>query len=325
MDDTKPIGSISEYYFNAGPVPIVQWQSSREPPADLQAFWDKHLRAMRQKPMHLAIQHMPSPWPDVLVDRLDFVNHRGNPMVAYLSRRVSESTALPVALNVYPPMRENQPKPAQRGMVTLTFCGSLQGACRQAGQTEDQTLWARAQSLDDCYWLDVVLDGVRALDAAIEHPWTLPAAMVTGGSRGGWYSMALAAVAPDRVKLACFTSPCYSDVTMNMKLGYGSAAREIYEVFERDRAFTQGEIFTNFRYFDPLFLAGMIRTPVYFSAGLSDSICSAVGMTTAANKITFKPSIYLLDPVAGHGGCPQFGRIHQQMQQRWLDSFKQAR
>jgi cephalosporin-C deacetylase-like acetyl esterase len=140
--------------------------------------------------------------------------------------------------------------------------------------------------------------------------------LVSGGSRGGWYALALAAVAPERVALARFTSPCYSDVTMNQWLGFGSAAAEIYSTFERDRVCSGGRVWETFRYFDPLFLAEIVRTPVVFSAGLQDTICSAVGMTAAAHRIPQEFRTFLLDPEAGHGGSPWMSPIIRTAERR---------
>jgi cephalosporin-C deacetylase-like acetyl esterase len=216
---------------------------------------------------------------------------------------------MPAHLNVYPPMRNDKPAWPQQGYLGLTFCASLQGQCRLPAQKQDEDLWARSENLDECYWLDVVLDGVRAMDYVATRADSNGKVAVSGGSRGGWYTLALAAVAPDRVALARFTSPCYSDVTMNRQLGYGSAATEIYMRFERDRVKTAGRVFNNFQYFDPLFLAELIRTPVVFSAGLQDNICSAIGMTAAANRMPKEFCTYILDSEGHHGGSPWVGPI----------------
>lgn len=309
-DGDRRFGPLAEAYFNAGPVPIAQYRSPRQPPADLAAFWSARIEAMRARAFAAEPLPCPSPKADTEVRKLRLLNHRGNPMLVYLSRKKADQGRLPVELNVYPPMAADAPKPARPGWITLTFCGSLQGEARRPGQTANETLWARAESLDDCYWLDVVLDGVRALDYAASLPDSNGKAMVTGGSRGGWYSFALGAVAPDRVALARFTSPCYSDATMNRRLGHGSAAAEVYSVFARDEVRTGGRIFANFQYFDPLFLATLVRTRMCFSAGLQDEICSAVGMTAAAHAITAPETLFVLDPEGGHGGYPGIGQFY---------------
>lgn len=312
VDQNKRYGPVTEPYFNAGPVPIAKHQSDRQAPDDLQSFWDSKIAVMRKRPMNANITLVPSTKAGVICEKVSLENHRGNPMIVWVSRYADEPNPMPAQLNVYPPMRHVSPINPRRGSIGMTYCGSLQEACRLPGQIENESLWARAESLDDCYWLDVVLDGVRAMDYVATRSQSNGKVIVSGGSRGGWYSMALAAVAPDRVTLARFTSPCYSDVTMNMQLGYSSAAMEIYSNFERDRVLTHGKIFANFRYFDPLFLAQMIRTPVVYSAGLQDHICSAIGMTAAANRIVKPYCTFILDPQGGHGGSPWMGPINSQ-------------
>jgi cephalosporin-C deacetylase-like acetyl esterase len=311
IHDGQRYGPVSEPFFNAGKTPIANYHSDRKAPADLAEFWEKKIAAMRARPMRAEVTEVKSERPGVVVEKVRLDNHRGAPMVVWVTRRQNEEGPRPARLNVYPPMRAVGPAWPQPGSLGLTFCGSRQGECRLPEQTRDEGLWARAETLDESYWLDVVLDGVRAMDYVASRPDSNGRTIVSGGSRGGWYSLALAAVAPDRVALARFGSPCYSDVTLNQQLGNGSAATEIRIAFERDRVQTGGKVFQNFRYFDPLFLAELIRTPVVFSAGLQDGICSAIGMTAAANRMPKEFCTFVLDPEGGHGGSPWMGAINQ--------------
>jgi cephalosporin-C deacetylase-like acetyl esterase len=311
----KRFGPVSEPYFCSGAATIAEYRSNRKAPADLASFWQKKLAAMREVPMQAEVETMPSARPDVIVEKIKLRNHRGNPMQVIVTRKKSDEGKRAAHLNVYPPMRDDKPEWPRQGSLGLTFCGSLQGACRLPGQEHDEELWANSENLDECYWLDVVLDGVRAMDYVATRSDSNGQIVVSGGSRGGWYTLALAAVAPDRVALARFTSPCYSDVTMNRQLGYGSAATEIYKRFECDRVKTGGRVFANFQYFDPLFLAEMIRTPVVFSAGLQDNICSAIGMTAAANRMPKEFCTFILDSEGHHGGSPWMGPIIRSAEQ----------
>ena len=316
--DGRRYGPVAEPYFNGGPTTIAAYRSDRHAPADMRAFWEKEVAAMRKRPMRTQVTVMPSKRADVIVEKARIDNHRGNPMLVWVARRRGSQGRRPAHLNVYPPMRAHGPAWPRQGFLGITFCGSLQGDCRLPHQDDDETLWARAESLDECYWLDVVLDGVRAMDYVASRPDSTGHVIVSGGSRGGWYALALAAVAPDRVALARFASPCYSDVTMNRQLGYGSAATEIYTTFERDRVKSDGRVFANFRYFDPLFLAELIRTPAVFSAGLQDNICSAIGMTATANRMPKEFCTFVLDPEGGHGGSPWMHAINQAAEDRVL-------
>jgi cephalosporin-C deacetylase-like acetyl esterase len=304
-------GPSVEPYFNGGPTAIAEYRSPRKAPEDLLAFWDGKIAAMRARPMNAIIETLASERPGIVIEKVRLDNHRGNPMTVFVSRHAAAEGRHSAYLNVYPPMRAGKAERPQSGVLGLTFCGSLQGDNRLPGQENDEGLWARAENLDESYWLDVVLDGVRAMDYVATRPDSNGRTIVSGGSRGGWYAFALAAVAPDRVALARFTSPCYSDVTMNQQLGYTSAASEIYLAFERDRVKTDGKVFANFRYFDPLFLAELIRTPVVFSAGLQDSVTSAIGMTAAANRIAPEFRTFILDAEGGHGGSPWMRGISQ--------------
>lgn len=302
--DDKRFGPVAEPYFCAGKTTIAEYRSPRKAPEDLAVFWQRKIAVMRARPMKATITEVDSGRSDVIVEKITLDNHRGNPMVVWVSRKRADNGPRLAHLNVYPPMCAAKHVWPQGGRLGITFCGSLQGECRLPDQEKNETRWARAEDLDDCYWLDVVLDGVRALDYVATRPDSAGRTIVSGGSRGGWHALALAAVAPDRVAVARFTSPCYSDVTMNQRLGWGSAATEIYSNFERDRVKTGGQVFANFRYFDPLFLAELIRTPVVFSAGLQDNICSAIGMTAAAHRMSKEFCTFVLDPEGGHGGSP---------------------
>ena len=309
--DGAEYGPIAEPYFNPGREPLRSYRSPRRAPTDLAEFWQSRIAAMRRRPLNAKVEQIPGP-AHLLTWMISLDNHRGNPMRVFVTcHREDVGKKLSGELNVYPPMRATGTQNQPRGVLTVSFCGSLQGACRLPGVDRDAELWDRAEDLENSYWLDVVLDGVRALDAAATLPVSNGRFTVTGGSRGGWYAFALGAVAPDRVALASFTSPCYSDVTMNRELGWGSAASEIHQVFRRDELLDQGRRFANFRYFDPLFLAELVRTPFIFSAGLQDNICSAIGMTAAANRIDPKFCFFVLDPEGGHGGAVDLGAFHR--------------
>lgn len=313
--DGKAYGPISEPYFNGGDSPIAETKSPRQPPEDLESFWLAKISAMREVEFDAEELPVESPSASTTSQKFRITNHRGNPMIVYVSRHSSDGDAeLPFYLNVYPPMCAEAPPVAQPGYVTVTACGSLVGDARLPGQEKNETLWVRAESLDDSYWLDVVLDGIRVMDFVTSQPLVAPQGVVTGGSRGGWYALTMAALAPDRVALAGFASPCYSDVTMNRELGHGSAASEVHRVFFRDEKLTDGRVFANFRYFDPLFLTTLLKTDVVFSGGLRDQICSAIGMTAAANNIPDKQqAIYILDADGGHGGSPATGAIRKRL------------
>ncbi len=302
--DGTEFGPIPEPYFNPGDKPIRAYRSPRVAPEDMAAFWEKKIEAMRKRPFNAKIE--PFEGKKNLVNRqITLENHRGNPMRIFVSyHKTDAGKRLPGLMNVYPPMRATGTQNQPGGVLTISFCGSLQGEFRPAGAERNALLWDRAEDLENCYWLDVVLDAVRVLDFVATLPECNGDFTVTGGSRGGWYSFAIGAVAPDKVKLASFTSPCYSDVTMNRELGAGSAASEVHQVFKRDELLTEGRIFANFRYFDPLFLAEMVRTRFVFSAGLTDNICSAIGMTAAANRIKPEFCYFVLDADGGHGGSP---------------------
>ncbi|MFZ2653806.1 MAG: acetylxylan esterase [Victivallales bacterium] len=321
--DGKLFGPVSEPYFNSGKSPISGYKSPRTAPEDMEKFWKGKIGAMRQRPMNMKAQELVSPWEGVKVEKVTLENHRGNPMTVLISRRIDdEGKRLTARLNVYPPMKSDKPEPPQNNFIGVSFCGSLQGECKLPGQKRNEDLWARAESLDGCYWLDVVLDGIRAMDCVAERSYSNGKFFISGGSRGGWYSLALAATAPDRVILANFASPCYSDVTMNMQLGHSSAAGEIYTVFERDSKISGGRIFQNFRYFDPLFLSEIMKTNVLFSAGLQDNICSAIGMTAAANRMPENRCHFILDSEAGHAGSPYRGEFTQALEKYVPDSMK---
>jgi cephalosporin-C deacetylase len=309
--DGRRLGPVAEPYFCAGESTIANYHSPRKAPRDLASFWERKIADMRARPMNAMVSEIESDRPDVIVDKVSLDNHRGNPMIVWVSRIRADGGPRPAKLNVYPPMGRNKPVWPQGGHLGITFCGSLVGECRLPGQTQDEGLWARAEILDDCYWLDVVLDGIRVMDYVAGRPDSDGRVLVDGGSRGGWYTLALAALAPDRVALARFAVPCYSDVTMNRYLGYSSAATEIYSTFERDRVKTGGKVFDNFRYFDPLFLAELIRTRVIFSAGLQDHICSAIGMIAAAHRIPKEFCTFVLDAEGGHGDLPWIDGILQ--------------
>jgi cephalosporin-C deacetylase len=150
------------------------------------------------------------------------------------------------------------------------------------------------------YYRRVFTDGVRAVEAARNHPAIDPARIaVTGGSQGGGIALAVAGLVPDvgvtmpdvpylchyrRATTLVDTAP-YSEIT-------------VYCHTHRDRIDT---VFRTLSYFDGVNFAARIKARALFSVGLMDTICPPSTVYAAYNYVTSEKDIRIY-PYNNHEG-----------------------
>jgi cephalosporin-C deacetylase len=248
---------------------------------DFDAFWSRTLRAALAQPLNAALEPYAYPARGVRVRRASFDGFENGRIAGWLLE--PESPGRHPAVVVYHGYSGRSPGVFQllpwagQGFVVLSV------DCRgQNGSSTDGMVYPEghrpgfmtAGILDKnaYYYRYVYADGVRALEVAASLE-TVDADRigVLGGSQGGGLSLAAAALAPKRVKLAAPAVPflCHYERAVDM------AENPYREIGEYIKAWPQrrDHVFETLSYFDTMNLADHIRGRVLVSVGLWDLIC----------------------------------------------------
>lgn len=168
------------------------------------------------------------------------------------------------------------------------------------------------------YYRRVYADAVRAVSAAAAHPRVDGSrVLVSGASQGGGIALAVAALAPERVKLLCADMPFLCDfpraVTITDQPPYSEIVR--YLACHRARAET---VFRTLSYFDCVNFAPLVRARSLFSAACMDQVCPPSTVFAAYNAVGAEKEIrvYEFNQHEGGGSAQTLERLR--FTQRWL-------
>lgn len=162
------------------------------------------------------------------------------------------------------------------------------------------------QSPETYFYRRVFTDAARAIDAAASHPHVDAKRIgLTGGSQGGGITIAAAALAGKKVKLAMPDVPflcAYRRATSIVdSLPYGEITQ--YLKVHRNMA---AQAFGTLAYFDGVNFAKRITARCLFSVALMDTTCPPSTIFAAYNNVAAKKDIRVYD-FNNHegGGCFQ--------------------
>lgn len=151
---------------------------------------------------------------------------------------------------------------------------------------------------DTYYYRYVYADGVRAVElAASLESVDADRIGVTGVSQGGGLTLAAAALAPGRVKLA---APCVPYLC-HYRRAVDIAEYPYREIADYVRAWPQryGQVMETLSYFDNMNLADRIRGRVLISVGLCDLICPPSTIFAVINRLKCRKEVVVY-PCSGH-------------------------
>lgn len=291
-------------------MPLEQLRRYRPAPTrkkDFNDFWAKVIRAALAQPLGLTLRAQKYPARGVRVRRATFDGFEGGRIAAWLLE--PDAPGRHPALVVYHGYSSRSPTVwsllpwACQGFVVLGV------DCRgQNGSSTDGAVYPEGHrpgfmtagilSEDTYYYRYVYADGVRALEVAASLD-TVDAGRigVTGVSQGGGLSLAAAALAPRRVRLAgaCVPFLCHYRRSVDM------AEYPYREIADYVRAWPERceQVFQTLSYFDNLNLADRIRAKVLVSIGLWDLICPPSSIFAVVNRMKC-PKEVAVYPCMGH-------------------------
>jgi len=296
-------------------------------PADLDAFWADSLREARSH--DLAPVFTPTPNGLVTIDSysVSFPGFGGQPVAGWLQVPARAEGALPCVVQYVGYgggrglVHENTLW-AQAGYAHFVMDTRGQGSAWSVGVTDDSEGSGPAfpgvmtRGITDptrYYYRRLIVDAVRAVDAARSTPLVDPARVaVAGGSQGGGLAIAAAALA-DVVLAAMPDVPFLCDFPRALQLATEAPYDEIvrYLATHRDKT---GQVLTTLSYVDGAHLARLATAPALFSVALMDPTCPPSTVYAAYNSWAGPKRIEEY-PYNGHNGG---GPFQAAVQLAWL-------
>jgi cephalosporin-C deacetylase-like acetyl esterase len=302
-------------YCTPGDRPLAEYRGSRKPPVDFDAFWDARLAELAHVPPDPRTTEVRRNGAARLL-RVDLAGWRGARFNAYLS--------VPLAPGRYPVEMWGYPGSAidPASLLLPGTAIALHVNPRGVGDSPVPPgglapLWQVTDG-DPANFAacGIFLDTIRGIDHALTLEQADPRRLfVGGGSRGGYFALALAAL-DHRIAAASAGVPAYADLDLMGRLGWSSAARDAWTAWHGGDEAWRARSRKVWAYYDAVFLAGRIRCPIVVEAGMRDSICPAPGIIDAFNRIPALDKHLVLNPEHGHEGTALAGTLRSWQRER---------
>ncbi|MFD3518529.1 acetylxylan esterase [Streptomyces sp. NPDC058657] len=308
---------------------LTAHQSQLYVPTDFDAFWQETLAEARShggavKAERVTEQHLLS---TVEVDDVRFPGWNGEPVAAWLLRPRGAGSPLPVVVS-YAGYCGGRGLPTDHllwsaaGYAQLVVDSRGQGHDTPDRGEGDGTQWVEGfmtRGIDSPrhhYYRRLMTDCVRAVDAVAELPGLDSGrVVVSGGSQGGGLSLAVAALAPEKVAAAMADVPFLCHFREAARTSTEGPYQEIVKYLRWHSPHRVEEAFGPLDYFDAVHFATRASAPVLFSVGLMDPICPPSTVYAAFNHYAGDDRTMTVWPFADHGGG--FGR-NTAAQLKWL-------
>lgn len=170
-------------------------------------------------------------------------------------------------------------------------------------------------SPDTYYYRRLIVDAVQAVEAAAAHPGVDPQRVaVRGASQGGGLAIAVAALAPRRVRLMAADVPFLCHFRRAIEITDAQPYAEI-AAYLRCHRHRVAQALSTLAYFDGCSFAPRVRARCLFSVALMDLVCPPSTVFAAYNRVTAPKDIRVY-PYNQHEG----GDVFQTME--WLRLFR---
>lgn len=284
-------------YFDMPLEELERYRPELRVPADFDTFWQGTLEEARRYPLDARFE--PAHFGLATVETYDvtFSGYGGHPIKGWLLLPRQRPGPLPCVVE-YIGYGGGRGYPldwllwSSAGYAHLVMDTRGQGSSWSHGDTPDPGSGASAHYpgfmtdgvLDPAtyYYRRVFTDGVRAVEAAREHPAVDPSRVaVSGGSQGGGISLAVAALAPD-VTAAMPDVPFLCSFRRATEITDSHPYQEIsrYCQVHRDKV---DKVFETLAYFDGAHFAPRCRARALFSVALMDEVCPPSTVYAAYN------------------------------------------
>jgi cephalosporin-C deacetylase len=307
-------------------LPLAELRTYRPPrdePADFDDFWAKSLAEARGHPLDARFEPVEAGLSSVQVFDVTFAGFGGQPIKGWLLLPRDPAASPFVKAGRLPCVVEyvgyggGRGRPIEwllapsAGYAHLVMDVRGQGASWRSGDTPDVDAGGGTGQfpgfmtrgiLDPAtyYYRRLMIDAVRAVEAARSHPAVDPARVaVNGGSQGGGLVLAVAGLVPD-LMLATPDVPFLCHWRRATEITDTDPYHELVRFMKIHRASVE-RVFTTLSYFDGVNFAARAKTPALFSVALMDDICPPSTVFAAFNHYAGPKQIEVY-PYNGHEG-----------------------
>jgi len=303
-------------------------------PADLDAFWAGSLAVARRHDLALTLSPYDGPaLPALRVDDVRFAGWNGEPIAGWLVRPAHVPGPLPVVVE-YIGYSGGRGLPVDRtAWAAAGFAHLVVDTRGQGHDTPDPDpdvaggQWARGfltKGITDpatYYYRRAYVDCARAVDAAHALPSVgvevdTSRIVVRGGSQGGGFSIAAAALSGDRIAAAMVDVPFLCHFRRGTDVASDGPYLEIVDYLRRHSPENVERTFSTLAYVDGANLAARASVPTLFSVALMDPVCPASTVFAAYNRWGSNEKDIDVWEFADHAGGAGF---QVQRQLRFLD------
>jgi len=300
---------------------LKTYQGINPRPADMDAFWDKSLAAMRalDPQVTLVPADFQTPFADCF--HMYFAGVGGVRVHAKLLRPKKPAAQHPAVVMFHGYSGDSGDWLGKLGYVAAGYTVAALDCRGQGGLSEDKggvTGWTLRghiiRGLDDALagapekllFRDIFLDTAQLAKIVMDMPDVDPDRVgATGGSQGGALTVACMSLEP-RIKQAAPVFPFLSDYKRVWEMDQDKDAyAELREYFRKFDPLHEREddIFTTLGYIDIHHLSARTQAKVLWYTGLMDTICPPSTQFAAYNQISSDKQMVIY-PDHGHEGLP---------------------
>ncbi|MBS2968214.1 acetylxylan esterase [Metabacillus sp. KIGAM252] len=278
-------------------------------PEKLSDFWKKNLTKFNGIPVDVRFSKTADLFPSVDIYSAVFYGSDDTPLHAQLLiPRFAKDEQLPCAI-VYHGYGDSKGFPEKHAALLLmgvaVFAVDVRGQGGETGNHLTSTYgmasgWITQGILDpeNSYFQAIVLDAVRAVDAAASHPRVDGSRLFTAGlSQGGGLALMTAALCGEKLKFtsAAFPGMCHMDLGIMKSTGSLSEAA----FFVRKHPEHLSKVLYTLSLFDVLNHARAIKVPVHIQVGLKDPVCIPETIIAVYNRIPSRKKL-AVHPFTAH-------------------------
>lgn len=297
-----------------------------EKPADFDAFWDAKLAAQRALPMSVELVEEPSGRAGVLLWTVSINTLHGSTSRAQIARPSAGDSFPALAIlqgaGVYALKKSTVVDRAAQGWLAINMMPHDLPLYESDSFYADQLAGPLAgygtqgnHDREEAYLLGMLLRAVRAMEyLTTRDDWDGQTLVTSGGSQGGFQSIAMAALEPQVTQLlANIPAVCEQSGPRG-----GRSAPWPYWYNRNVTADNQDAIHEAGRYFDTVNFATRVQVPALVGMGLIDTTSPASGVFSMINRLGGTADVVIM-PLAPHSGANDAHAAYREAEAELLD------
>ncbi len=276
---------------------LWHYRSNVNCPEDFEAFWAEKLAQSRKQPLNISSRPEPYSLPGIRVTELSYDGFQSSELRCRLVRTTGLENHSRIAV-VFPGYDFNVLTPLDalryviQGIPTLLVDVRGQGLRSADANAYDFSgtpglVTKGLEGPDNYYYTQVYLDGVRAIDAVVQHlGFGNPKVVVEGFSQGGAIALAMGYLS-EHSTVVLSDAPFLCNIPRSVQLAdagpYGEVSR--YFMIQDPLHETEESLYKTLSYVDGVNMARFIGRPVLLRTGLKDDTCPPSSAFAVYNQL----------------------------------------